>query len=526
MKSKSKDKNYNPKQIINSYTKAKSNIINVCLYLLVLVLPLIYFNGYFNILEAKFFTYCAIMLCMFFLLFVFYIKNSFKWKKFWVQETKLWLKEFFKDKNNIFSLCFLTVAIISTLFSSYPQYAFWGTAGRYSGLFLIAIYVVSYIVISTNLVNTHTLIKLFLASSVIVMALGITDYFRLDILQLRVNVHPLDKDIFVSTLGNINTFAAFISLVTGLCATLFVFEQKNKNSFIYFAIVTLGFFNAIISRSDSVYIAFAILFVTLPFFALKNKLFMVRFFALVVSFLLCLKIVLFLNLTIPQQVILIDESIISILKSPLIWFFVIILCILAFLTHKFYNEKYIKYVLISYIIFVVLILITLVYALIDVNIFQNYDRYGVFLNYLLFNNEWGSFRGVIWLSSLDIFSDFSFINKLIGSGPDTFILLISNSLAQQTFLQNGVALDNAHNEYLHYLLTLGLLGVTFYIAFLTSSLVYIYKAAVKNIYVLSCFVAVICYAAQAIVNLNLPIVTPLMWLFLSIAVSNARHSKN
>ena len=41
-------------------------------------------------------------------------------------------------------------------------------------------------------------------------------------------------------------------------------------------------------------------------------------------------------------------------------------------------------------------------------------------------------------------------------------------------------------------------------------------------YLYACAIAVICYATQAVVNLNLPVVTPFLWIFLSIMVAILR----
>ena len=45
-----------------------------------------------------------------------------------------------------------------------------------------------------------------------------------------------------------------------------------------------------------------------------------------------------------------------------------------------------------------------------------------------------------------------------------------------------------------------------------SSLPYLYASAI----------AVICYATQAVVNLNLPVVTPLLWIFFGLTVALLR----
>ena len=44
----------------------------------------------------------------------------------------------------------------------------------------------------------------------------------------------------------------------------------------------------------------------------------------------------------------------------------------------------------------------------------------------------------------------------------------------------------------------------------------------RNGYIVGCLFAVLCYSAQALVNLNLPISTPIMWLLLSVGMAACR----
>ena len=53
-------------------------------------------------------------------------------------------------------------------------------------------------------------------------------------------------------------------------------------------------------------------------------------------------------------------------------------------------------------------------------------------------------------------------------------------------------------------------------------LVYVEKLK-KNPYIIGTFAAVLCYAFQAAININLPIVAPMMWLLLSIGIGACRR---
>ena len=103
----------------------------------------------------------------------------------------------------------------------------------------------------------------------------------------------------------------------------------------------------------------------------------------------------------------------------------------------------------------------------------------------------------------------------------------------------GQVFDTAHNEYLQFLLTIGPIGLLAYLTFLIGNSWNMAKYWIiqneRNIKTveaaglpsecigaIGCLFAVICYCAQALVNLNLPIATPVMWVLMSVGVAGCR----
>lgn len=123
---------------------------------------------------------------------------------------------------------------------------------------------------------------------------------------------------------------------------------------------------------------------------------------------------------------------------------------------------------------------------------------------------------------MECFSDFSPIKKLIGFGPDTFGIILLDKTQNNIY---GEIYDTAHNEYIHYLLTVGIVGVTSYIIYLCSFIVNGVRICKKNPIVIAIVMAVICYSVQAFVNLNLPIATPIMWMLLMLGELKCREVK-
>ena len=85
--------------------------------------------------------------------------------------------------------------------------------------------------------------------------------------------------------------------------------------------------------------------------------------------------------------------------------------------------------------------------------------------------------------------------------------------------------DSVHNEYLQYLITIGIVGTMAYISILVTSVVRIIRKGKENPVILSIAMAVICYAAQAIVNISVPIVAPVMFALMAMGLAACRDEK-
>ena len=86
-----------------------------------------------------------------FIIFVFHVIQDFRYEDgknetFFGYYDKSPIKKM--PLSHSFASIFLIVCIISTLQSQYLYESFWGNEGRYTGLFLLAIYVITFLFIS------------------------------------------------------------------------------------------------------------------------------------------------------------------------------------------------------------------------------------------------------------------------------------------------------------------------------------------------------------------------------------------
>ncbi|MBR5490851.1 MAG: O-antigen ligase family protein [Oscillospiraceae bacterium] len=136
------------------------------------------------------------------------------------------------------------------------------------------------------------------------------------------------------------------------------------------------------------------------------------------------------------------------------------------------------------------------------------------------DEKFGSSRILIWRECLKLFPEY----PLFGSGPDTLALRVNVSFSrfvEETgkTLRSGV--DNAHNEYLGYLINIGLVGLCAYLFILALGL----KNWLKKLFrpeICAMGAAMLCYCIQSFFALGLPLVSPLFLIVLALLCSGER----
>ncbi len=516
-----------------SFTGACSSIISavisVFILALVTVFPLIYHDSYVDILDVKYRCYyLCIIGMMVAVALIAIIMAVIDGKRFGGKHVKEWFasllpanwKRTFRIPDAAV-LLFWIAAGISTLQSDYLYEAFWGNEGRYTGLFLLTLYVCSYFLISRCWKVKGWCLQLFLVSGMIMCIIGITDYFQLDVLDFRGEVLPEESTIFTSTVGNINTYTAYVGLIMGFAAAMFMTETKLWKMIWYYGCMTVSFFAIIMGCSDNAYLGLAALFGLSPFILFREMEGVKRYLIMLATLFTSIQCIDWLNQAYSDMVIGLDSLFRLIAGFKGLLLIVILLwagvLLVAHLKRKqtVDEQTWGKRLVFIWGGVVGLAVIAVCAMFFDANVAGHADRYHAMANYLVFDDAWGTYRGYIWKASLKLFRDFPVVRKLFGFGPDTFGILTLTEIHIDMVQKTGFVFDNAHNEYLQYLVTIGMVGLASYLTFLISAFYSMSKKWKTSPYVAGALGATVCYAAQALVNLNLPIAAPIMWLMLS-----------
>lgn len=509
-----------------------SNVVNAYIYIILCIFPLFFTRYYFNILQSKYAFYWVSVVTLIIILFgmMLYLKwddSVIYFKNF---NFKTWLKSLMLP--DWFMLAFFLTAVISTLLSDYKFEAFWGNNGRYSGLFLISLYCISYFIVTRLARFRDRFLDAFLVSGMLACLFGITDYFKMDILHFKVNMKPEQMSSYTSTIGNINTYTAYVALIMAIAFILYCTSKEMKKTIIYFICYIISLFAIIMGVSDNAYLSLAAMLGLTPFYLFINRRGLKRYIAGLLSFFVVIKCIGWINTTMPDKVYGIDSSFNKIMAMngltaimTALLFLLVALCVLDYVKKNSGNELVGNWLRWFWLVVVILVVAGVLYGVYDATILGQGEKYGPLQEYLEFNDGWGTHRGYIWRMGMELYKEFPISKKIFGFGPDTYgVLTISKRYSEMMEKYNEV-FESAHNEYLHYLVTMGVFGAVTYAGIFVSSIFAFARRAFNKPHVMAICFAVTCYAVQAVVNINLPIATPIVLTLLMVGLAECWHPR-
>ena len=176
--------------------------------------------------------------------------------------------------------------------------------------------------------------------------------------------------------------------------------------------------------------------------------------------------------------------------------------------------------------FVLAAFLAVAFILYDANALGHADRYAALKRYVLFNDDWGTERGFAWRVGLTAWWQQPLIHKIFGYGPETFGILTWD-YRRASADAYGFIFDSMHNEYLQNLVTMGPIGMLSYLGLIIGSVIAIWKtakSAKEKTWLFAAAFAIACYGTQAMVNISMPIVAPVMWVLIGLGLSAVREA--
>ena len=490
-------------------------------------------DGFIGIRHQKYYFFMAAtaiaVIAEFFLLILMDSNGSDKLK---INKNSILKKLSFTDWA---ALALVLCCAISTVLSPHIEMAFWGeitvgggTQGRNNGLILILFYVLIYFMI-TRLYRYAEFVFIGLACScAIVYLLTVLNGFYIDPLNMFANFR-MQKNIymeFFATIGNKNMLSSFICITLPALFTMSVVTKKLSFRIIYLVSVSLGAMAFIIDDSDSGLLGIAVFLAVFLVVFIRRPDRLKYYFLTLTVFLASIKVLRLFSYILEDSYKKLGKFPLALMLSNKLYIVIAasaIITVILFLISKskpgLVLPKAVPIVLGALFGIAALgVLGTFIYfSFVDTK-----TPLGDWEKTLRFGPKWGTHRGIMWIRAFDVFGGADFIHKLFGYGPDTFYYLYEPYFTELQKYGN-TSTDAAHNEYINYLVTIGIAGLTSYLAFVGGALVRGFKSAKRNPVVLAFAAAVIGYAAQAVVNIAVPISTPLFIIFVSLCEAMARQ---
>lgn len=522
------------RNLLEAWRKYNSVVAGIFTVLIIAIFPLAFHDYYYDILVAKYIFYYGSVILMIVAMLAgavfFWYKDRHEFGGIAVKQLLSKANINILKKSDWAMMVFLIAVTISTLQSDYRFESFWGNEGRYMGMFLMLLYGISFFVISRCLRYRQWYLDAFLAAGIIACMIGILHFFRIDPIGFKRGLVGDDYVIFTSTIGNINTYTSYVAMISGMGTAMFSVEKNTYRRLWYLIVVVISLFALIVGISDNAYLALLVLFGLLPLYLFRNIDGVKRYVLLLAILFTEFQVIGTLSHNFPNHVMEF-KGLMNVIASfgglPYLiiglWGCTACLYLAASKlpeNHRLHSGSNIGRGI--WLGVILLVCIGVSYLLYDVNIAGNIEKYGALNQYLLLNDDWGTHRGYIWRIGMEFYQKQPIHHKLFGYGPDTFGIITVKNYFEDMVRRYGEKFDSAHNEYLQYLVTIGIVGLTAYLALLLTSIIEMLRTLKKRPELIAIAFAIICYGAQAAVNISVPIVAPIMLTLMMLGVSAVR----
>ncbi len=435
------------------------------LFLLFTCYPLIVHDGYTDLLTVKTYFFYALTFGYFALMLIASLPSLFcraDRKRLRVSSARL-------RGTECFALLFCGSALLSFLHSGQKADLWYGNYGRNFGLLALLCCAVMCVCVFCNFRYHRFVFFGAMAAGAAVMGIAVCNYLGWDVLSMYGGAGYPKESVFISTMGNLNVFAAYAGLLLSFEMALFVSCRERASKRVYGVFCFLGFCAMPASNSDGIYLTAGAAFLLLAL--LFRELETGRFVWLLLAEFASAGILMGLLAEARRGHGMRLGGICGRMSDIRIHLFLLAISALASACLGWLAKKETARAeriwrtcrkLAAGGIFAAAALLLLASACLSAALppEQAEELLGGWYPYLYFGSRWGSGRGEIWRAALLIFERMSPWEKCFGYGVSGFYFAAEAYLkdaAELIHTSRGVMTD-AHNAYLQYLVTIGAAG--------------------------------------------------------------------
>ena len=474
----------------------------------------------------------------------------------------------------LFAVCYIAALCISYLLTDYTEFAKMGADGWNMGFWPQILFLFFFLLLGRTFTTgmAKAGIGLMLSASTVVFLLGLLN---------RYGVNPLHMESsgpgFISTIGNINWYCGYWSVLFPVCCGIFLFrekvlpgsrsahtgalQQRTPASVLYDFLpvfsgiaVVIGFATGVSQGSDSGLLVLAAITLILGCFAGKEKEGLRHFIELLLLFCVSLTGLFALQHLFPERNKYQTAGYLFLTGKP--WgliFGVLLLCLYFFLfirkkncangrtkTVENYRDNkltgtadrgivwtYRAWQILTGLSAAALVLYIglLIFNTTHPGVIPALDGNALFT----FNTSWGSSRGATWSIGIHTFLAQNFGHRLFGVGPDSMAAYLYQSdnstlLAEVRATFGDKRLTNAHGEWITVLVNTGLMGLLSFAAMIISAVGTLFSRKQKTL-AKACGLAVLCYTLHNVFSFEQMMNISQMYLVMGIGMAVAEKEE-
>lgn len=374
----------------------------------------------------------------------------------------------FMDMHNImtmdiFMAGFVLANVLAFFMSGNKVAAYTGEEGRRCGLQFVLLAFFLYVCMARYCRIRRYVVVIFMLAGSFVGIVGICQFMGYDFLGLREGLMQSIRNVYISTFGNIDIFASFLCVLVPMAAGAYISVSGNERIVIRIcAMITvfIGTGAVIISNANLAYAGVGgAMIVAWIWASYRGR---IREFADVCLVMACgvLAISIMLGRT-DNGYSELDGLNCFVSDSRMVWIVsVVVLVVWAAIrlaskwTVKFRGKAALA----------VSVGVSLA-GIVAVVIYAAHNHMCIFS----FEDSWGNYRGFVWRRLMEAYRDFSVPQKLFGYGNESVKSIMTDRYYDDMMNAVGVIYDNAHNEYLQYLITTGIFGAVSYVGLLVTT---------------------------------------------------------
>lgn len=410
---------------------------------------------------------------------------------------------------DICMLAYGAVTLVSATCSPYGQTPWLGHSEWYMGALSQCMFVGIYFFISRSYDGSRYPVYVGEAALAVVFLIGFANRLGFDPVKLMqpFTYKSWEYSHMISTLGNINWFCGFCSVMLGFPVAGFLKSRGKLKMFLLYVVSVMGLVLLCIQGSDAGPLIAAVCIGVSLLFGLKDKGIFQRSLAMTAG--MCLVMAAYAKI-----VRLLGTEAVAAVPADGIGFarmawngwwavgavFVVLAIVFGKCSQKTAEKAGLALVLLGGL---AVAAAAIVYAL-----------------RLPAGDGWGSGRGGLWRFAWKGFTQGGFRQKLVGAGPDCFAPYIYSTLPASELTPTegfwtGTIFANAHNEWLNTLVNLGLSG--------TAALAGIYISSIKRYRKLVLGMLVIAmYGVNSLISFQQVLSTPLLFMVLGLCECDVR----